>query len=139
MADNERLTALRQALDDAVLTHTGRSIGDLASERVLADIMPEIMALSSEGFDKLSQQYHAARERWQLKMERLTADANAMRPIVEAVAESDGRMWRLWDGTPAGYGLLPKHEGIITQARAFLASEASSAAGQRTAAESEGE
>lgn len=36
---------LRQALDDAVLTHTGRSIGDLASQRVLDDIMPYIAAL----------------------------------------------------------------------------------------------
>lgn len=36
---------LRQALDDAVLTHTGRSIGGLASQRVLDDIMPCIAAL----------------------------------------------------------------------------------------------
>ena len=44
MAD-ETLSELRQALDDAVLTRTGRSIGDLASQRVLDDIMPYITAL----------------------------------------------------------------------------------------------
>lgn len=36
--------ALREALDTAMLTHTGRSIGDLASERVIAEIMPLIRA-----------------------------------------------------------------------------------------------
>ena len=44
MAD-EKMGELRQALDDAVLTHTGRSIGDLASQHVLDDIMPYIAAL----------------------------------------------------------------------------------------------
>ena len=44
MAD-ETMGELRQALDDAMLTHTGRSIGDLASQRVLDDIMPYIAAL----------------------------------------------------------------------------------------------
>lgn len=36
--------SLREALDNAMLTHTGRSIGDLASERVIAEIMPVIHA-----------------------------------------------------------------------------------------------
>jgi hypothetical protein len=31
---------LRQSLDDSVLTHTGHSIGDVASERVLDDVLP---------------------------------------------------------------------------------------------------
>lgn len=35
---------LRQALDDSVLTHTGRSIGDLASQRVIDDLWPLIEA-----------------------------------------------------------------------------------------------
>lgn len=35
---------LRQAIDDSVLTHTGRSIGDVASQRVIEDIWPLIEA-----------------------------------------------------------------------------------------------
>lgn len=76
MADNELMAALRQALDDAVLTHTGRSIGDLASERVLADIMPEIEALGSD----------------------LMAQIAMMRPVVEAVAK-----WGIGGGMPVEF------------------------------------
>lgn len=35
---------LRAAIDDSVLTHTGRSIGDVASQRVIDDIWPLIEA-----------------------------------------------------------------------------------------------
>jgi predicted nuclease with TOPRIM domain len=93
---SEPLSELRQALDDAVLTHTGRSIGDLASQRVLDDIMPLLasevdhlqMKLSqcSEQFDKLSTQYTEARERWKQMMERERAQLARVMPIVEAVA-----------------------------------------------------
>ena len=54
--------------------------------------------------------------------ERLRAREAALVAVVRAVASSDGHMARLWDGTPAGYMLLPEHEGIIEQARALLAS-----------------
>lgn len=77
MAD-ERLAALRQALDDAVLTRTGRSIGDLASGKVLADIMPEIEALRSD-------------------------KEVAMREIVQAVASSNPYgSWYPATNSPAG-------------------------------------
>jgi hypothetical protein len=44
MTDEEEM---RQALDDAVLMHTGRSIGDVASQRVLDEIMPHIISLAA--------------------------------------------------------------------------------------------
>lgn len=40
--EDEMFAALREALDDSVLTHTGRSIGDVASQRVMDDLMPII-------------------------------------------------------------------------------------------------
>lgn len=44
MSEMTRHDDLRQALDDSVLTHTGRSLGDLASQRVIEDIWPLVGA-----------------------------------------------------------------------------------------------
>ena len=66
----ERLAALRQSLDDAVLAQTGRSIGDLASERVLTAIMPEIEALYSD----LSAENAALREQYECVVCHAMAD-----------------------------------------------------------------
>jgi hypothetical protein len=127
---SEPLSELRQALDDAVLTHTGRSIGDLASQRVLDDIMPLLasevdhlqMKLSqcSEQFDKLNTQYHEARERWKQMMERERTQLARVMPIVEAVAKATQPF-----GAQPGSGVEILYVGVGTQEQARAALEQS--------------
>src|SRR4051812_24408614 len=46
--DQRLADELRQVVDDSVLTHTGRSIGDIASERVADDILAAVQAARTE-------------------------------------------------------------------------------------------
>jgi hypothetical protein len=90
---------------------------------LLAEVDRLCMKLSqcSESFDKLSTQYHEARERWQQMMDRERAQVAAMRPIVEAVAFASVRP------TPAYRGDIHIEIEILNtiyeQARALPAKE----------------
>lgn len=139
---------LRRALDDSVLTHTGRSIGDLASQRVVEDVWPLIEAreatlrdratslldAAQEGIERLRNAlaYAEQREREQraradellYQSGKLRASEAQMREIVQAVANvsipftTPGEM---------GVGMISAH--TVEQARALLAGEASEKGG----------
>lgn len=127
MADNAQLAVLRQALDDAVLTHTGRSIGDLASDRVLIDILPEIEALDRAQIASLETRYEEQGQ-YNHQLVRRLAD---MMEIVKAVAEDkrwqilpadDDRQYCMWCGVARSD---PVHQGFcpVTKARALLSED----------------
>ena len=106
------LERLRQALDDAMLTHTGRSIGDLASQRVAEEIK-QIVDAELSGWQFENATLRAENER----LLKLNAQLARYRPIVEAVAaiKEGGDGWNDKRPYDAQINLL-----IITQARAAL-------------------
>ncbi len=55
---DEQLEALRQALDDAVLMHTGRSIGDIASGQVARDVVGTLHAWLQQQLEKIPLRRH---------------------------------------------------------------------------------
>jgi len=48
------MNTLRQELDDIVITHTGRSLGDLASQRVLNDFLDGIIKALPERYETVN-------------------------------------------------------------------------------------
>lgn len=77
---DEQLEALRQALDDAVLMHTGRSIGDIASGQVARDVVGTLHAWLQQQLEQ------------QLAIPVYGPEPMADKPMVERTTLSDVRL-----------------------------------------------
>jgi hypothetical protein len=143
---DDEVTMIRQFLSWNYPPAEPQSASELALTylaQTLAEIDRLRMELSkcSESFDKLSMQYHEARERWKQMMDRERAQNAAMRPIVEEVAWSDSLLYESHTGAwfCAACGAWQRDAGagveaepvrgrhyptcLVTEARALLAKE----------------
>jgi hypothetical protein len=124
--NDERLNEIRQFLSWNPPHLEPQSAPELAIS-YLSQALTELDRLRveiskcSESFDKLSTQYHEARERWREKMERTTAQVAALRPIAERAAYYAEEFADFAEGVQASEAQEARQ--FAAQARALLAEE----------------